>query len=162
MSIDSGCRSLFPSQTLRPLSTTDLHWISLSNVSYKLKESTPGCLPSMKRKTKKLHGYKSKDESTSLKSGNNDHRKWKQKPSFLNTLLAKLTGKKSPNEKCDDASIDSCKTDSSDKKRRSTSKHDEEFIFGGVGVFFNENGELCQRSEEEYDDDFSSMPMKEI
>ena len=182
MSVDVASQSEFASQTLKPFSTQNLEWIALDdscdcpngNKNYKLKETSPGCLPSKKGKSKKLQrkgSHKTErefnDESVNNnnKEINEDHVKLsdpnklkvRRKSSFINSVikLARFGRKKKPSsEETQEPSDDSNGwTESSEEKRASSSSYqDEEFIFGGVRVFFDENGEFCEVDQDDYYD----------
>ena len=186
MSVDVASQSEFASQTLKPVSTQNLEWVAVDdscdcqngNVNYKLKEISPGCLPSKKSKSKKLQrkgSYKNQQELNS--ESPNDHKetdrdlvnvseenrsnKARRGSSFISSVIkfAKFGRKKKrSSEQTQETGDDSnWGTESSEEKRDSSSYQDEEFIFGGVRVFFDENGELCEVSQDDYSESVSSF-----
>ena len=186
MSVDVASQSEFASQTLKPFSTQNLEWVTFNdscdcqngNVNYKLKEISPGCLPSKKSKSKKLQrkrGYKNQQELNTESPNDNketdrdlvnvaeENRSYKVRrgSSFISSVIkfAKFGRKKKrSSEQMQETSDDSnWGTESSEEKRDSNSYQDEEFIFGGVRVFFDENGELCEVSQDDYSESVSSF-----
>ena len=186
MSADVASQSEFASQTLKPFSTQNLEWVALNdtcdcpngNMNYKLKESSPGCLPSKKGKSRKLqrkdsHKTDREINDESVNNNNNSNKdinedyvkcsdpnklKVRRKSSFINSVikLARFGRKKKrTSEETHETSDDSNGgTESSEEKRQGSSSYqDEEFIFGGVRVFFDENGEFCEvdQQDEYYD-----------
>ena len=184
MSVDVASQSEFASQTLKPLSTQNMELIYFDdscdcqngNANYKLKETSPGCLPSKKGKSKKLQrkdSYKTEQEFNDESPNNNkevdrddvkisdknNSNKVRRKSSFISSVIkfAKFGRKKKrSSEETHETSDDSnWGTESSEEKRDSSSCQDEEFIFGGVRVFFDENGEFCEVDQDDYHDDQS-------
>ena len=183
MSADVSSESQFASQTLKPFSTQNLEWISFDDscdcpnddINYKLKETSPGCLPTKKSKSKKLQRKSSNNkteeevsaESLSNNGGDNERNNTRlphgsdstlrRKSSFINSVMrfAKFGRKKKrASQETQETSDDSnWSTESSDEKRDLSSyQQDEEFIFGGVRVYFDKNGEFCEVDQEDYDD----------
>jgi hypothetical protein len=182
MSVDVASQSEFASQTLKPqnlelIALDDQSWdYPNGNANYKLKETSPGCLPSKKGKSKKLQrksSYKTEQEFNADNESVNDNKrtdgdvkisdssnKVRRKSSFISSVIkfAKFGRKKKrTSEGTQETSDDSNGgTESSEDKRENSSCQDEEFIFGGVRVFFDENGEFCEVDQDDYYDDQSA------
>lgn len=181
MSVDVASQSEFASQTLKPFSAQNLEWFifddsrdcSKNFQNYKLKETSPGCLPSKRGKSKKLQRKNSgkmeqefntespselsnkemNDEKFELAAESNSGPAKMRRKSFLSSVIkfAKFGRKKKRSEETQEMSDDSnWETESSEEKRESNSCEVDEFIFGGVRVFLDENGEFLE-VDDEYD-----------
>lgn len=153
----------FASQTLKPFSNQNLELIAVDdqngNATYKLKETTsPGCLRSKNYKSMKLQrkgsyktvqkfngsNYKERDDNSVSEKNSSD--KVRRKFSFISSVI-KL------------AKFGRQKKRSSEKTQETNEDWGTEFIFGGVRVFYDENGKFCEVDQDEdyYDDQSSSM-----
>ena len=200
--MDIVSQSDFASQTLKPFSMQNLELVALEkrqvqskNTKYKLKESSPGCLPG-KGKSKKLQKQKENGRMNLEKSGGhhgeNDERsfdggesvtdnssdnncgsgKTTRRKSFLSALkFIKLRkfGKKKKQEGqvdfCQASSSstwesDSAQSSSEEQKHESPAYQDDDFVFGGVRVFIDKNGE-CYEVDENFDAESNQSTVSE-
>jgi hypothetical protein len=151
MSVDVASQSEFASQTLKPISAQNVaEWVAFDeafdcqnvNVNYKLKETSPGCLPGKKSKSKKFQrkgSYKTqqefyadapndnKESERDLASVSEENRSNKvgRRSSFISSVIkfAKFGRKKKrPSEQTQETSDDSnWGTESSEEKRDKSS-----------------------------------------